>query len=384
MPEEVLARLLRDLGVKPGQIPAGPEERAALYRTRLADRRVLIVLDDARDAAQVRPLLPGSASCAVIVTSRHRLADLAGSRLVDLDVLDDDEARGLLTAHHRRGAGRGRARPGARGAGRLRGPAAGDPDRRRAAGRPPRLGGQHAGPAAGRPAAPGGRADRRATWPCGPASTSASTALRQPATGDGVDPAHAFALLGVWQGAAISLQAAAALLGQPEDPVADALEILVDAHLLESPGAGVVQRSTTCCAPTRPSGRRPRSRRRTVNDAVARILRWYLRTADAAAGVVAPYRDRVPLGPATGRRRAALRHRGRGAGAGARQERANLVAATRQAAAIGLHDVAWKLPVAAHGLLRPARLPHRVDHHAPGGPVQRAGGWATGTARPGC
>ena len=96
-PDEVLARLLRDLGVEPDRIPATLEERAALYRTRLTDRRVLIVLDDARDSAQVRPLLPGSASCAVIVTSRHWLSDLAGSRLVDLDVLDDDEAEQMLT-----------------------------------------------------------------------------------------------------------------------------------------------------------------------------------------------------------------------------------------------------------------------------------------------
>ena len=118
MPDEVLARLLRDLGVEPDRIPATLEERAALYRTRLTDRRVLIVLDDARDSAQVRPLLPGSASCAVIVTSRHWLSDLAGSRLVDLDVLDDDEAEELLTADHRRGPGGGRAGPGARRAGR--------------------------------------------------------------------------------------------------------------------------------------------------------------------------------------------------------------------------------------------------------------------------
>ena len=61
-------------------------------------RRVLIVLDDARDAAQVRPLLPGSASCAVLVTSRSRMPELAGSRFVDLDVLELSEARALFTA----------------------------------------------------------------------------------------------------------------------------------------------------------------------------------------------------------------------------------------------------------------------------------------------
>src|ERR1700733_12735692 len=95
-PDEVLARFLRDLGVDGARIPVDAEERAALYRTRLAERQMLIVLDDARNAAQVRPLLPGTGSCAVIVTSRHRLSDLAGSRLVDLDVLDDAEATELF------------------------------------------------------------------------------------------------------------------------------------------------------------------------------------------------------------------------------------------------------------------------------------------------
>ena len=56
-----------------------------------------IVLDNARDAAQVRPLLPGSASCAVLVTTRSRMPDLASTRLVDLNVLDDDEALTLFT-----------------------------------------------------------------------------------------------------------------------------------------------------------------------------------------------------------------------------------------------------------------------------------------------
>ncbi len=96
LPGEVLARFLRDLGMDPARIPADPEERAAQYRTRLTDRRVLIVLDDARDAAHVRPLLPGSASCAVLVTTRNRMPDLAGSRFIDLDVLEAGEARDMF------------------------------------------------------------------------------------------------------------------------------------------------------------------------------------------------------------------------------------------------------------------------------------------------
>jgi predicted ATPase len=60
-PGDVLARFLRDLGVDGGKVPAGDEERATLYRTMLVDRRVLILLDNANDVAQVRPLLPGAA-----------------------------------------------------------------------------------------------------------------------------------------------------------------------------------------------------------------------------------------------------------------------------------------------------------------------------------
>ena len=95
-PGEILARFLRDLGMDGGQIPVEAEERAAQYRTRLAGKRVLVVLDDARDAAQVRPLLPGSASCAVLITSRGRLPELAGSGCMDLDVLAPAEARALF------------------------------------------------------------------------------------------------------------------------------------------------------------------------------------------------------------------------------------------------------------------------------------------------
>lgn len=87
-PGEVLARLLRDLGVPPSEVPADPDERVLRYRSMLANRRFLIVLDDARNAAQVRPLLPGTPGNAVIVTSRSSLGDLAGARRVDLAQLD--------------------------------------------------------------------------------------------------------------------------------------------------------------------------------------------------------------------------------------------------------------------------------------------------------
>jgi DNA-binding SARP family transcriptional activator/tetratricopeptide (TPR) repeat protein len=94
-PQEVLGRLLREL--QPGTSPPSTlEECAARYRTLLADRRKLIVLDDAVTERQVRPLLPGAPGCGVIVTSRNRLAGLAGAAVLDLGLLPDQAALRLL------------------------------------------------------------------------------------------------------------------------------------------------------------------------------------------------------------------------------------------------------------------------------------------------
>ncbi|MFI0445417.1 AfsR/SARP family transcriptional regulator [Actinomadura sp. 6N118] len=98
--EVVLERFLRALGVPGELIPRTVEERAALYRSTLEGRRVLIVLDNAASAAQVRPLLPGSAGCCVVVTARRRLEALVavdGARALALDVLSSDEASELLS-----------------------------------------------------------------------------------------------------------------------------------------------------------------------------------------------------------------------------------------------------------------------------------------------
>jgi tetratricopeptide (TPR) repeat protein len=97
-PADVLAGFLRELGVDGAGIPEGTDERARMYRAQLAGLRVLVVLDDAADEAQVRPLLPGSEGCAVLVTSRSRLSALAGSHGVSLGALPPDQAGRLLAA----------------------------------------------------------------------------------------------------------------------------------------------------------------------------------------------------------------------------------------------------------------------------------------------
>ncbi|WP_412538445.1 BTAD domain-containing putative transcriptional regulator [Longispora sp. K20-0274] len=96
-PADALARFLRALGVTDERLPAELDERAALFRARTTDRPLLVVLDNAADAAQVRPLLPGTAAL-VLVTSRNPLGDLDGAHRIRLEPFDDDEGLELLSA----------------------------------------------------------------------------------------------------------------------------------------------------------------------------------------------------------------------------------------------------------------------------------------------
>lgn len=94
--DEALDQLLRGLGLPPGRIPAGTREKAATYRSMLAGKRVLVVLDNAHDATQIGQLLPGGPDCLVLVTSRHTLASVGGTGHVPLDVLSPRESQELL------------------------------------------------------------------------------------------------------------------------------------------------------------------------------------------------------------------------------------------------------------------------------------------------
>jgi len=348
LPADVLARFLRDLGVAGRDIPADEDERAARYRTVLASRRVLVVLDNAKDAAQVRPLLPGSASCAVLVTTRSRMPDLASSQLVDLNVLDDDEALTLFT----RVVGDERVTAEPEATAELLLACAGLPlairiCAARLATRP----GWTIRAMAGRLSNEQRRLDEmrvgdlavRASFQV---SFTSLPAAVQPGGGRQSDiaPADAFRMLGLWHGPSISSAAAAALFGTPEYLAEDALEILVDAHLLEATESGRYKFHDLL---------RVYSSERAVADlsgpdresAVGRLLGWYLRTADAAAAAVSPAnRYTMPLEVPDGDVQPPVFAAAEDALAWYDTERLNVLSATRQAAASGRHDLAWRLP----------------------------------------
>ncbi|GHB37207.1 regulatory protein AfsR [Streptomyces viridiviolaceus] len=275
-PETVLGSFLRALGTADSAIPDSLEERAALYRSVLDGRRVLVLLDNARDAAQVRPLLPGTAGCAALVTSRMRMVDLAGAHLVDLDVMSPDEALALFTTivgEERVASEREAALDVVAACGFL--------------------------PLAIRIAA--SRLAARRTWTVSVLAAKLADERRrldELQAGDlavkatfelgygQLEPAQAraFRLLGLADGPDISLAAAAAVLDLPAEETEDLLESLVDTSLLESAAPGryrfhdLVRLYARACAER---DEHPPSER---DAALSRLLDFYLATA---AGVFA-------------------------------------------------------------------------------------------------
>jgi len=342
---EVLARFLRDLGMDGPRIPMDEEERATHFRTRLAGKRMLIVLDDARDAAQVQPLLPGTASCSVLVTARGMLPELVGSKVIDLDVLPRSEARVLFSVVA--GEGRADAEPAATEA--VLSACAGLPLAVRIVGaRLARRGGGTVQALADRLSDERRRLDElRMGNLAVRASFEVSFAALPGAGRPGeLDPARAFRLLGLWTGPSIGLTAASSLLGEPEGAAADALSVLVDAHLLESPELDRYRFHDLLrvYAADRALTEESEADRR---EAINRVLAWYLHTAEAAARVISSQRRQVPLGQVPPELHPLAFATLEEALAWCEHERPELIAATRLAAASGLHDLAWKLPAAA-------------------------------------
>ncbi|WP_412543082.1 BTAD domain-containing putative transcriptional regulator [Longispora sp. K20-0274] len=335
-PGDVLARFLRGLGVEPAAIPAEEDERGALYRSLLADRRVLVVLDDAMDAAQVRPLLPGSGASAVLITSRGRLAGLDGVHRMALEVLDEAEALALFT----RILGPGSTRVDPVAAAEVLRLCAGLPLAiRLAAGRLVAEPDWTVRTLADRLADQGRRLDELTVEDRAVRGSLAMGHRRLSA-----EAARTFRLLGLWHGPDLDVRAAGALIGQASGSAEELLRGLSGVYLLDNPEADRyafhdlvrLYAAERAEVEESPAGRR---------EAVWRLLTWYLHSAAAAHAAISTIPLRLEL-PEPGPGPAPMEFADRvDALAWLDAERVNLLAAVEQSSAVGLDELAWMLPV---------------------------------------
>lgn len=341
-PLGVLARFLRALGVAPERVPGDLDEAAAMYRSLLDGKRILIALDNAASSGQVRPLLPGAPGCAVIVTSRGRLPGLGareGATRVTLAPLLPAEAAELLRKIL--GPERTSIEPSAVAA--IAAECAFLPlalriAAERAIVRPH----QKLASLAAQLTAARDRLDALAADD--DPATSVRTVFSWSYRALSPETACMFRLLGLHPGPDISVPAAAALAGSTLRDVARALERLAGAHLVEETAPGryrfhdLLRAYATERADTDET---PADR----TAALSRVLTWYLHTADAADRVIGPPRRRVPLDPVRQVQPLAFASYDE-ALAWCDAEQANLAAAVQRAAEAGFADIAWKIPAA--------------------------------------
>ncbi|RKT55115.1 AfsR/SARP family transcriptional regulator [Saccharothrix australiensis] len=329
--EAVLRGFLDALGADRARVPVDPHARAALFRSLVADKRVLIVLDNAADTAQVADLLPGGASCTVLVTSRNRLTGLIAGHSahhLPLDVLTDAEARALLA--DRLGADRVAAEPAA--VAELIGLCGGFPLA---------LGIVAAHAVAGLPLAEL-VADLRESGlgalddddPAASLPAVFSWSYRALTA----DQARLFALLGAAPGPDIGLPAAASLAGLPSARTRALLRGLEQASLVARDGAGRYRMHDLIrrFAADRAAGH-------DVDAALRRLADFYLRTAHAGNLLLHPYVTPIDLDPPEPGSRPQPLADDAAALAWFDAEHANLLATVDAAAAGGRHRVVWQL-----------------------------------------
>ncbi|MGW3104229.1 AfsR/SARP family transcriptional regulator [Streptomyces sp. NPDC001100] len=345
-PDEAIRAFLGALGVPPMRIPAGLDAQTALYRSMLAQRRMLILLDNARDTDHVRPLLPGSPGSLVIVTSRNQLTGLVageGAHPLPLDQLTSAEAHDLMA--RRLGTDRLAAEPQAT-----------DEIITRCARLPLALAivAAHAVAHPGFPlsAIAEELRDSHGSLDAFASGDDITTDVRAVFSWSykAVSPpaARLFRLLGLHSGPDISAPAAAALAGLPLRQTRGLLVELTRAHLLTEhfPGRCTLHDLLRVYAAERVHAEEtPQERER----AVERLLAWYLHTADAAYPHITPQRRRIPLEPPPDLCRPLEFTTHDQALDWCETERANLVAAVHQAAGSGRPGVAWRLPAVLWG-----------------------------------
>ncbi|WP_433337506.1 ATP-binding protein [Spirillospora sp. CA-294931] len=355
LPGEVLAGFIRGLGVPSERIPAALEERAALYRTLSADRRLLVVLDDAYSAAQVAPLLPGAAGSVAVVTSRWRLAGLVarGAHGLQLEPLDSAAALDLLG--------------GMLGLERL------DSNRADV--------GDLAELCAGSPLALTLVAARLATRPNRPFAemVRALTDERQRLSMLAVRDAHEvvtvraalavsyerlpgtaqrmYRLLGLYPGVTFGAHAAAALTATEVPQATEAIELLADSNLLDdAPGGRFRLHALVRLHARELADELEPARER--DEAVRRLGEWHLRAVRAASDAVAPYRRLAELPSVAGIPPSPVFDTPRQGLDWLDEEFVNLRAIAKQALDFGYVRQCWMLVDGAWPL-----FPHR-GHHA--------------------
>ncbi|MEN3357118.1 MAG: hypothetical protein V7637_1100, partial [Mycobacteriales bacterium] len=340
-PAEAVRGFLDALGVPAERIPAGLDAQAALYRSTLAGRRILVLLDNARDAEQARPLLPGTATAMVVVTSRNQLTGLVAANSADpitLDIMSTAAARELLT--RRLGPDRLAAEPAATDqiiAACARLPLALTIAAARAATQP-------TFPLTGLAAELTQARGRLDALTAGDPATSVQAVFSWSYQALTPAAARLFRLLGLHPGADTSVTAAASLAGQPRAQVRGLLAELVRATLISehAPGRFTFHDLLRAYAADLSDDTETGPDRRA---AVGRLLDHYVHTAHAANQQQNPARDPIfiPLAPpAPGASPDPVTDREQ-ATAWLTDERRGLLAALRLAADSGLHTQAWQL-----------------------------------------
>ena len=338
-PSLALRGFLEALGASSRTLPSQLEALIGLYRSLTADKHMLIVLDNARDADQVTPLLPGSPTCTVLITSRHPLGALTaahGARALDLDVLPEPDARHVLLAHL--GSERLAAEPRAT-----------DELLASCAGLPLALS-ITAARAERHPAVPlaaladelRDQSERLDALDLGGPQTSLRAVLSWSAQALSPDAMAGFALLSLATGPDIALPAAASLLDQPIAAARALLRELEDASLLQQPAPGRYRMHDLVRLYAADHAERDHTSAGREK-AVRRVLDFYTRAAYDADRVLNPHRRSALLDPPTPGAHSSPPPDVPSAVAWFDAEHANLLAAQRTAAGQEWHDTVWHL-----------------------------------------
>ncbi|MEU8651038.1 tetratricopeptide repeat protein [Streptomyces sp. NPDC048737] len=346
-PEQALTSFLRSLGVEADRIPIDEQECAALFRSMVYGKKILIFIDNASSVKQIRQVIPASRSSLVLITSRSRLSGLVareGAARVTLDVLSPQESVRLLREVI--GPLRVDSEPeAARRVAQLCGclPLALRVVGERAAGRSLLSLEELVGELVQEQDFLDALADREDELSDVRAVFSWSyKALTE-------ESRRAFRLLGLHEGRTLCSSSAAALLAVTPSAARRRLGELTDVHLLQEAARDRYRMHDLLrsYAVEQLSAEEPREDR---TRAVRRVLTWYLLSADAGRKAILPYSHSIPLVPAGEQVRPVERFDG---AADAMRwfdtERENLLSALRQAVAWGQYDIAWMLPVVADG-----------------------------------